>query len=1717
MSVLLAGAPPGYFRIGEIELEIPPERIEIGLSVENDEIPTLRASNSKYVKTGHQTLNFAISWKVFPIELPNGKVDYRLFEQLRRIVAYTHVAPFIEIENALIRETVLSRDPQYDPEQRIAVAIRQLHVESSEDIENGWECRLVLSLFNYLPYTPDFSYRGENPDQGYSANESPMFTAFIDEWLEENLNQIGSRPNYPPLQNWRDQEAGFLRLHWREYSAVGAIPPASGASISPSHVPFPQPSGPIRTLPVEGRIKSSFGPRQLNNRSFHDGVDIAVPIGTAVVAQAAGTVKIAGTVTGYGKVIYLDHGNGFETRYAHLSQILVRAGEDVSAGQVIAKSGNTGESSGPHLHYEVRQDGVAKDPLSTPLLAQASFSTPAASRSLLRPDAESKTPVTEVPDGWTLDYFTEDVSFLYRSRQLELNTDSDCQISKISVVFATSLSKIPLANYRFATFQHVGPTSALVQVGFISKPENEDDESEPRFPALAEINGMVSRLESQYHALRGQWRSVASIHRMQATVVENQVLNMLGISGLLVQEFSMETLPTAVMVQASLVCSRYENVFEEIEGYRVKSPADARSEAVNKLLTPEALANPQFSNTLFDPLRQFAEMKQNGDLRPVADWIRRDPSKFPSVPFPVPVDNGDLNRLLNSLDQVGPDGTSFASKHPDYAKRLQSRNSISYNDYLYVTAESDHPEASSFRRKYEAQIRQAGPGANSQILDNYLSQQLSSEFDTPFMTAYKTLAESPYYKDIVEAGSGLDQEMEKNRREHGAYRDLGLRAFSYQGKEYTPAVYFRDYSQETLKKLRDQAEVAADVAAKSSQEFNKSRIPQSTNSDSGSDRQVFSSPTQDSEATKAIARTAADHTVLPFWTMSRAFPAFKILLCEEDNLGPFWAFDDFYSYVSVVDIDIIRYQDRPDTVVLQLTNLAHLFSHKLFDNSVMGKFESSLTKHRTVPTSSTGDPVASPYGNVPAKVEASEDYAGRNTQSSRDLTSGVEGKRHSIPLQYFPLQSGTKIQIRMGFSNDPDKLSPCFNGVVAQVEGDQVLTVVAQGFLLELMQPPSERLDSDGYVNLNLPAQVADRLSAAVLELSQLRISNSVDTLKNAFRPAPAYGGYRIFRESGDTEAVIQKMLKASTAKHFGHWQIDPTTPSYLKGMGWVPLVSEAAASLGMTRVADLISKVRDRSGENILINYYINAGGDVVGDRLIRPYRLEQSMMAPATYSVPDDPNIVPWMVIKDVARRYPEYILAVKPYRYPYAAEATLVFAHPNDFYVAGTPSPTSTEELSNLGADETRQFWAWWKSTGRSLFVNSSSVDADQLEGLPIFGNVSAATYARRRYNGEPSQVLASQNFFDNQKESTAYLAQQIDKDGPAALNKILDFYLEYARLLSSPLLFWQDASARATRQRAQAIRRSLQGFLRWNSLKANPLQTLATQPWQPVRKWILVNENAIVHNGIEIDENFFNAVRVDNHKPFLLSSSIPEQYQRVLNCDPMINSIVDNVRVPNLHTQYATSFLKEQAGRMYSGELVLSGVPEIDPYDVILLRDPSTGTVGPIEVKSVIHRYDLQNGMITIIKPNLLVSVNESVNVCLTGMLDNLFRSLTFDAPRRVAEEWEKLETRQQVEVGLGAVGTAGMAGLAAFLGAPIAIPLGAGAIVALASFNASLNPLFLSPLTRYGRPWIGGLEGWQINDIYSWVGTAFRQFDIYEVKPTLEGFKTLYGAVQAATR
>lgn len=174
---------------------------------------------------------------------------------------------------------------------------------------------------------------------------------------DNNLVADYQRPAAPgaAIGTGKGEDSQFNQLFasWERLDQRTSSAPAISVSV-PSRMPLD-----------DARLSSGYGTRihpVLGGRRGHTGVDLAAPTGTPVYATADGLVSRANWFSSYGNFISIEHGADLQTRFAHLSEIVVKAGEKVKKGELIGYVGSTGRSTGPHLHYEVRVDGVAVDP-----------------------------------------------------------------------------------------------------------------------------------------------------------------------------------------------------------------------------------------------------------------------------------------------------------------------------------------------------------------------------------------------------------------------------------------------------------------------------------------------------------------------------------------------------------------------------------------------------------------------------------------------------------------------------------------------------------------------------------------------------------------------------------------------------------------------------------------------------------------------------------------------------------------------------------------------------------------------------------------------------------------------------------------------------------------------------------------------------------------------------------------------------------------------------------------------------------------------------------------------------------------------------------------------------------------------------------------------------------------------------------------------------------
>jgi murein DD-endopeptidase MepM/ murein hydrolase activator NlpD len=190
-------------------------------------------------------------------------------------------------------------------------------------------------------------------------NEIPYIDGFDEIATTDSATIMNMNYSTDPLVNLQTRFESLLRLADAEQASYEKLVTAyASAETTLNNYPT--------IWPVKGAVNSTYGnrtdPMGGTGSEFHSGLDIKAGMGTPVKCTGGGVVKHAGEYSSYGILVIIDHGNGIETYYAHNSEVKVSVGEKVVRGQVVALSGNTGRSTGPHVHYEVRLNGTAVNP-----------------------------------------------------------------------------------------------------------------------------------------------------------------------------------------------------------------------------------------------------------------------------------------------------------------------------------------------------------------------------------------------------------------------------------------------------------------------------------------------------------------------------------------------------------------------------------------------------------------------------------------------------------------------------------------------------------------------------------------------------------------------------------------------------------------------------------------------------------------------------------------------------------------------------------------------------------------------------------------------------------------------------------------------------------------------------------------------------------------------------------------------------------------------------------------------------------------------------------------------------------------------------------------------------------------------------------------------------------------------------------------------------------
>lgn len=301
---------------------------------------------------GLLSMNFAEEVEIVEAYLPKSRLT----------PLETAVEEVIKEQETVGEYEVVAGDTLSEIALKVNIPMDRIIEMNSETLED--ENSMIRIGDKLIITVPEPELSVERVEQNYYEEIYDAETVYIDndEWYTTQTRVLQQ-----PSAGFRKVVADVAFLNDKEVSkdilkeeiVMEAVPKIveRGTKIPPTYI-----------KPVSGgRQSSGFGRRKAPTKgasSYHKGVDWAVPTGTAVFASCGGTVARAGWGSGYGYVVYINHEDGRQTRYAHLSKVLVNVGQTVKQGERIALSGSTGVSTGPHLHFEILINGSQVNPLN---------------------------------------------------------------------------------------------------------------------------------------------------------------------------------------------------------------------------------------------------------------------------------------------------------------------------------------------------------------------------------------------------------------------------------------------------------------------------------------------------------------------------------------------------------------------------------------------------------------------------------------------------------------------------------------------------------------------------------------------------------------------------------------------------------------------------------------------------------------------------------------------------------------------------------------------------------------------------------------------------------------------------------------------------------------------------------------------------------------------------------------------------------------------------------------------------------------------------------------------------------------------------------------------------------------------------------------------------------------------------------------------------------
>ena len=711
------------------------------------------------------------------------------------------------------------------------------------------------------------------------------------------------------------------------------------------------------------------------------------------------------------------------------------------------------------------------------------------------------------------------------------------------------------------------------------------------------------------------------------------------------------------------------------------------------------------------------------------------------------------------------------------------------------------------------------------------------------------------------------------------------------------------------------------------------------------------------------------------FTVRRAFPAFKLYFVEEENGGIIKTFDQFYSYNAILDWNVIEQVNRGSTLVVTVSNIFNHLDAIVINDTIDMSGQAKLAI---------------------AGVQGGGQAISHNKGAGREMSEvGTDGRTN--PLGNIALKPGTKIVLKVGYNNDPRKLETLFAGQVTEVMAGDTMTIIAQGWESELTATWSADVESP-FAGLAWRKWISDKEE----ELG-----------------------------TSSTTQAMTAILHHYNCKHLGHWQIGQANPFDVYTWSFIEntVQKEAKAVDGvvagdrsMTNVRptampfysvwglnaeiedielkgrtlwDIANELRLRHPNNILmVRPYGNGDGTVYfgppwgtytstdfvdGEGLFDRHAFEEYRWRAFQTIIDQDKKMLMNRVSHKPGSPQLEGLEDIWPYEKWYMwTKAKL------GYDVGQTLQPIEVRYLLQdprimrylfLHSNRSAEFTLRWNAI-------ISSKSAKKANPTPKSQNVSQEVRAAQQRR----QQLSDGDFIDLQQ-----VTEVLYPNCPEYNKKLFFDAIESARYVgiqtASDKEKYDQIDVGNTSLSAQVLMTVLkmidQEIIRTllelkakaeqdptNPKNAEIIKALRflTLLVKPVRKWhIVTSKNHIIANNIELSSDYNTSVKFgDLYLAFDpgLDEVRTRDYTNVYKSGKSVDGFV------------ASNLLANEMRKMYQGEIIITGNPEIRPHDIVLILDHTRQIYGIVEVETVVNAMSIEYGYITTIKPNLIVEVADS---------------------------------------------------------------------------------------------------------------------------------------------